>query len=346
MPGSRKTPNWGIILPVGLVSLVGGFLIGSYAGTKQQQPPALVPILKNVANSCYMDSVLTALFSTPDPEIDKIFFEKKFVEGESVREKACSRDFKEDVQIKENLQKQLRKIAAFVRGEQASPATTCVNLRLAIKKCSLDRGERFYSGDMQDAVEFMRYLLSMFGATVALEKQDIFATIPGDEAKDNPQWQQEPVSIKYEAVLPVIRITPVTYTSKNMASYLESVEDSENPATRRKTVITIIDSPLIIFGIERRAPDDITVFKKDVVPPQQFQLPANPEKTFQLKAIVVYAGTYAHYMAYIAKGEQWYKYDDLKTTVAPLGTFAKMLRFAKPRVQNYGTIFVYTLVVP
>ena len=127
----------------------------------------LIPVcdftgLKYTGNSCYQDSVLLSLFAIPNKFIENNILEKDLNKiKESQKEIICSKDTKEDIISKEDIQKELNKITNSIRNK-GEKVEYCSKLRSLIKKCPSTSGQEFYGTGTQDAGEFVQYLFSIF----------------------------------------------------------------------------------------------------------------------------------------------------------------------------------------
>ena len=140
--------------------------------------------LSNRGNSCYIDSILLALFAVPcvftnlllnmDLNANKI--PENFLGGFP-----CGKNREEDLANRKQVQEQLRLIVNSIRGE-GKQLKYCTNLRQTFRNCSDD--ENYYDNMQKDSGEFLGYLLSMFPLNVATKSTITYATNSMDEIPD------------------------------------------------------------------------------------------------------------------------------------------------------------------
>lgn len=301
--------------------------------------------LANIGNSCYLDSVLIALFGIPDPVIDKIFLTKN-LEGlknptKKLQKECKSGDRIADINARIELQKQLNETVAFIRGKSQGPRT-CTNFRKYLSQCKLHAGASFGGHGMQDAGEFLIFLFQLFEATVATEVVKKFRA--NDPMNDNdPDWGWPPESQEEVKIPPIISITERNYTTPDLKTYVRTSEDSgvytnrDKVITRLSTDTEIVNSPVLAFTVERIS--DGKFWTKPIVAPPQIDL--SKGKPLFLKSIVIYNGR-AHYICYFECRDTWYEYNDLGPRFTKIGTFEEMMKSHVPKPSTHGTIFIYS----
>lgn len=115
--------------------------------------------------SCYQDSVYMALFSVPNQIIYNNLLNKNLEQICSSRHKwtECNKNNKKDLQIRREIQNELKEIYKTIRGEKTRD--TCSNIRNVMKKCI--SGRRYVLSEQRDAVDFLKYLFDVFQFDVA-----------------------------------------------------------------------------------------------------------------------------------------------------------------------------------
>lgn len=143
------------------------------------QPPTPEPThthargLKWSKNSCYMDSILQCLFRVPSVTSKHILnFDLSKFPG-----KHCISDNKEDLKLRQDIQKELLKITNFIRGynQRDQRNLTVTKLRQLIKKCVNTR-QAFWGSAQQDAGEFLTWLFAIFPSQGGLTRQESWYT--------------------------------------------------------------------------------------------------------------------------------------------------------------------------
>jgi len=130
---------------------------------KRVSAKAVINGLTWTGNSCYIDSLFVALLASPNTFIDKNILNKRLREG--VYENfSCNNDLEKDLQIRQQIQDELRKLTANIRGQSGDNVITCTNFRKIIRACKTsNKNLRFYGTGEQDPVEFLEYICNIFG---------------------------------------------------------------------------------------------------------------------------------------------------------------------------------------
>jgi hypothetical protein len=114
-------------------------------------------------NSCYADSLFICLLAVPNTFVDKNILNKRLKEG--VYENfSCNSDPKKDLDIRQEIQDELRKLTENIRGQSQHNKITCTNFRKIIRGCkTTNKYIRFHGTGQQDPVEFLEYICNIFG---------------------------------------------------------------------------------------------------------------------------------------------------------------------------------------
>ena len=130
---------------------------------KRVSAKAVINGLTWTGNSCYIDSLFVALLSSPNTFVDRNILNKKLKEG--VYENfSCNNDPEKDLKIRQQIQDELRKLTANIRGQSGDNVITCTNFRKIIRACkTTNKNLKFYGTGEQDPVEFLEYICNIFG---------------------------------------------------------------------------------------------------------------------------------------------------------------------------------------
>jgi len=277
-------------------------------------------------NSCYLDSVLLALFAVPNKVIDENILEKKVEESYN-----CSRH------SKEKIQEELKNIAEFMRGNEKDKS--CINLREMIRECP--GTERFESTNTQDAGEFLNYIFTIFDVNVGKLKEIVNIT----NTNTNDVYKIKETVTK---TFPIVNIYHSSFKDgkRYLNSYLTQHEELlfENMREfegieydKRVTSYIFEDYNYLIFSVHRTYYTDSGKEKKSVkriIPPERIG-------NIALHAIVVHLKN--HYTCYIKCNDTWFYYDDLKEEIDSVGDYDDMIQ-SKPDPKRNGVLFFYNEV--
>ena len=130
---------------------------------KRVSAKAVINGLTWTGNSCYIDSLFICLLSSPNTFVDRNILNKKLKEG--VYENfSCNNDPEKDLKIRQQIQDELRKLTANIRGQSGDNVITCTNFRKIIRACkTTNKNLKFYGTGEQDPVEFLEYICNIFG---------------------------------------------------------------------------------------------------------------------------------------------------------------------------------------
>ena len=141
----------------------------SIAPKRSPQPPkrvtakAVINGLTWTGNSCYIDSLFICLLASPNTFVDRNILNKRL--KEAVYENfSCNNDPEKDLKIRQQIQDELRKLTANIRGQSGDNVITCTNFRKIIRACkTTNKNLKFYGTGEQDPVEFLEYICNIFG---------------------------------------------------------------------------------------------------------------------------------------------------------------------------------------
>jgi len=108
-----------------------------------------------IGNSCYLDSVLVALFSLSSGFVQDNMLGKSLTLGTG-KVLPCDQNNEKDLEIRMRIQKALNKVFTDMKDSESSGELYCTAFRKAIRGCS--SRHTFYTSRMQDPVDFLEYL--------------------------------------------------------------------------------------------------------------------------------------------------------------------------------------------
>ena len=239
--------------------------------------------MENSNNSCYMDSVLQCLFATENKIISKYILKRNEKE-------------------KDILVKELNEINISING--LGHIRNCNNLRLILSE--FKGPQEFHSNRMQDAGEFLMYLLSIFDLNTTIKEKETFV-------KDNSY-----ISVshnKYKSG-PIVNVTnpPDNYNIESSLDFLEYTElDSKNLYKFKNRLYSniihkykVTSASYIIFNINRLTSSSERNYSSVIFPPT---IEIN-NRVLSLHAIILHKSS--HYTCIFKNRGKWYFYDDMK----------------------------------
>jgi hypothetical protein len=300
----------------------------------------LIPVcdftgLKYTGNSCYQDSVLLSLFAIPNKFIENNILEKDLNKiKESQKEIICSKDTKEDIISKEDIQKELNKITNSIRNK-GEKVEYCSKLRSLIKKCPSTSGQEFYGTGTQDAGEFVQYLFSIFNVEGMSKFTKTILSNNLDEKINEDSENTILSSYRKFNTSPIILIPSQKLIDSKIKYYLEQYEDaifdeknlykhSDGKKYKRRIEVTNIDNTdYLIFYTQRLSEQQGSVVRNysKIIPDESITLKNN--KKLSLHAIVVHRKL--HYTCYIKCKNYWFYYNDIPNTIEYIGSYKEMM---------------------
>lgn len=301
--------------------------------------------LKNIKESCYMDSVIFSLFAIQNNFIDDKILNYRFLDNTQ----NC------DVKNKKRIQKELNNIAIGIR--KGDNKQYCNKLRKIFSSCPHSI-EAFHIGGERDAIEFLIYLLSFFNLDIANKKVVTYGTNDTTNNIVKEFHTSTIIDTKSSIIQYIINYYLLNLYNENnnkehdIRDFLTIVEDSgelsqnnlfisKNKSFRRRiSFTTLVNSPYIIFAFDRliinnKGKNRYLPIK--IVPSQTLTLQSGSR--FQLIAIVIYKLN--HYTAYFKCNLLWFYYNDLLDAPISIGSFDNLLN-SKPNPITNGTIYFYS----
>ena len=268
--------------------------------------------LRNVSNSCYIDSIFIALFANKNKIIDNFF---STLQNDSIQ--------KEILRIRDSIQG---------RGN----VITCTNFRRKLSQ--LDYQYDFHTKRMQDAGEFLMFLFSIFRVESTIKKRSTIVY--------NNKREKIKVSEQRMVDSPIISISPFFLSDESsLEDYIhqkDTVKLSNENRFRhygqlykyRTECNDIVYSTFLVFYIQRLMGDDERDYSSIDIPEV---LDVEP-KELQLSSIIIHQDM--HYTCYFRCEKTWYYYDDLDNTITLVGSFENLID-SEPSPNIYGNIYMY-----
>lgn len=307
-------------------------------------------VIKNQSNSCYLDSLMVALFHHDNPFIQEVIFNNN-INHNNIKE---LKDKAEE--IRSELQKIYNLIANTLENK---PIQTCVNIRKLFNDYVKLFTTNFpndtameptnYEKDQAEPVQILNLLTIIFnikntvkvnitrwGANLTTNK-----TQTSSDKDDQPfifyihqQDLMDKLSIQIKDYYPVK--TEITHFDKNNLwqsngkKYSQKIEEIE-----------IVDSSLLFINIKRlflnynhndmqydnynAAINHAIKLNTKVIPEEEIKLKTG--KILKLYSIIVQQGINSggHYICLYNCNDLWYEYDDLGPQITPIGTFDKII---------------------
>lgn len=323
-------------------------------------------VLENVGLSCYMDSVLVALFAAPNDFTEKKILYQKFPKKLHPRYYICSKNPERDRMRRENLQTTLRFFTRSLRTAGQSKKNkyrmqTCKLIRKYIEPCNPPQA--FHQPGEQEAGEFLVWLFSVFGLDRAKRIRTTYLT--DSEAFNPPKKKIVRSSRKtFKWSSPIVHISGFKLEKylgeKNVSlkNFIVLREDSgildehnlikgrgRKKYKRRIEYDELIDSPYLVFWLDRSqriytAEGDIDIIiDTDICPPRSITLPSG--RKFKFNAVVCHHGQVnsGHYVAYVKCRGKWYYYNDIGSIFRKVGNYDALIK--KSDVRKKGTLYFY-----
>ena len=297
--------------------------------------------LQNVGFSCYLDSVLFALFAIHNDFIDENILFKKINKSTHLK-----------ISI---IQKYLIAITRSIR--LTKDITRCTGLRRIMKLCKMSGMPDFSTPTQQEAGEFLIYILTLFNADKFTKTRTItYGTNSLAKYVITKKLKKTSCVVDKESSI-VIFLDSFLLRTKNKTSIhnlLIQRNDSgeldsnnlfkyNNTKFKRRIQITSVqDAPYLIFWAQRADPITESVLHTNIYPNKCITLPSN--KTLYLNSIIIHIGyiDFGHYITYFRYKKSWYEYDDTNASIVKIGNYKSMLKYSPNPVTN-GVLYFYSV---
>lgn len=303
---------------------------------------------RNKNNSCFLDSLLMALFFIDNLFIDYCFL-NKVLHTETVKTKMIfGLDAENDLQKRKDVQMLLKTFVESIRQKTMNSTDESVqNLRICLAECKFECLKN--TTQQQDAMEYLYALLEILQLNENFNelKTNVFGT--NDLLNMNP----DPIvctTTRIEKTSPVYHI--VTCTENDSLSHLlktkldsgilkDEFRDSMTGKTFQRQITTIQYVPLHSFFI---CHIDRTLLQKKQVSIKLEECIYVNKKQFEICSIVMHQGssiTYGHYVCLLkTKDRKWMLYDDTKLAMQHFDTFTQAMLKTKACEQCVFILFV------
>ena len=298
-------------------------------------------------NSCYIDSVLFALFTFPCDFINKKILFNRINHSSSL-------SIPEE-NIRNILQKYIIKLVISIR--HTHDINDCSKFRKILSFCKVGGMPDFGQTEQQEAGEFLLYLFTIFNIN-NLAKNRTITFVTNNLSKNVTKDELVQSSISYDRkASPIIFIDSFLLKNKinknnQIFYFLKQFSDSGNLGKqnmvnhngqsykRRFSYVTYIDSPYIVFWAQRADPITNSKINTIITPTQKITLQKG--RVLYLNSIILHNGVIntGHYIIYFKNNNKWYCYDDLKSNLVYIGNYFKMLD-TTPCPKTNGVLYFY-----
>ena len=301
-------------------------------------PPAAG--LEWVKNSCYMDSVLMALFAVPNRQVRDHLLGANVDSLAERKVGQCVDDVKKDKKARENLQAALSTVNDYIQGRlRGKRPMSCTNLRKAISKCP--GFQSFHTGQMQDADEFLRYLFQRF----AFERAAVVETTEMTGASDpvGAAWilrrgpHTEGVTMVNMNPADMSAEKPVRISSALSITAIQALDADykEKQFKLKREVRRVTRADYLVINAVRQMFDGRSakvLHTRIIIEPRVLGM--------DLHAIVCFIP--GHYVVYIKVNEVWHKFNDIaEPQFERVGSFEQLLKYS-PLPETSGCLYFYS----
>jgi len=304
-------------------------------------------------NSCYMDSILFALFATPNPSLEKITLFQRYLQS---MDGLCGDRSKE---VYDAFKKELMEIVLSMRSSMRS-LKACRGVRRFLRKystCSLmEISPNFSNSGQHEAFEFLQFILSVFGigrrqvgAKIVYRKR-YGVVLPARKTVWKEWFSRE------DKLYSLVHRVPYSEfkAHRNLGSYLhyrikdyslnmqQTFWQGEAVNSFEEQVIVQKFANVLILSLEREDPSTGIVNHEGVQIP--LTLTDCEGKTVHLDAIVVHLGTTdknGHYVCFKKCDKQWILMDDLQSSLQVYGSWSDAQKSPLANVRTHGVLYFY-----
>lgn len=283
----------------------------------------------NPGNSCFMDSVLMAIFAFPQSPFYQVMIEENVKSSKFL---LCDLDIDEDVRIREEIQESLRNmINVNFKGKKND---NCNELRRLVGKECRTEGDVDLSKGIHEPFEFLNRLMGVFSYGPTIIRTTRFRSATYDQYSPNSRSSEE--------VNPYVWVDTVTNTDFKKLDFEDVlrpnvVEVDEFDFVHEVKVVE--KAEVLIFSIDRRNAqgrdtsantrfidyDDRVVFSG---------------KSYKLHSVVLTTKAGGHYTAIIRCDEKWYSYNDLNVEKS-IQSNEVSAENAFEQISTQGVLFFY-----
>jgi uncharacterized UBP type Zn finger protein len=290
--------------------------------------------LRNIYNSCYIDSVLMCLFAIPNSFITKSILKRDLCQLVLSNKKdiSCDNNLLLDYNKRVVVQNELIRITLYMRGKEEMRNNVCSNLRKLISLCNPP--EDFGGRNTQDAGEFLGFLFSVFN--VSGTKRQIDTYISRDQ-NIKPKLSST-LNISSSPIQIISSQKILENKSENISMFIDNIEDSivsDRGYLRKVEISSLLEASFLVFYAQR------TYLTKNGIEKRTYNriIPEQKIQNLILYAVVVHKDN--HYTAFIkCDGDKWYYYDDLQNEIEYVGKYEDIFQ-TNVDPSKYGTLYFY-----
>jgi hypothetical protein len=328
--------------------------------------------MKNIGNTCYMDSVLFPFIVKPTLYFKKTMF--KIIKDPTNNRDKLRRRLRHEIAILHNEIRQ-NKPKPSVKGiKQKLKTPLCKNLKRVIDLY------RYRNTSQEDAGEFLQSLAELFEMYGLEYTRTTYGTNSlsknvrkSNLVKTSEINEKDKESVVYTVTSDILDDFGPTREHVKISRLLKTKMDSgeldinnlftptvngvQQEFKRRIAIKQVLDSPCILFYITRPFQkynmfgeiEEEGVNRKRVLCTQKIKLKSN--RSLSLNGIVVHIGTVGggHYIAYFKCNNNWFLYDDLMNNLTRtkfIGSYENLMKSRKIfgriiNVKTHGTIYYY-----
>jgi ubiquitin C-terminal hydrolase len=286
-------------------------------------PISLLQGMKNVENSCFLDSVIVPILLNKNG-----YLAKNFVAGP--KSLSCAKILVDQLRLLSN--------NLFANTEYL----TCIPLKSTMKQCGKSF-KNILDGDQQDSSEFLIKLMEIFNIVPIKIRKELKYKNAEKETVSIQTSNNSVIQIYLPGKTQIQERTLLSFVEYSITEDFSNVPEEDKPLdpdnNRVNTLVTtetILDSPVLIFTINRRqenikntSPIKFTEYIKNTT----------TNKILYLSTIVIHSGSASggHYTSFFKNGQQWFYYNDIaKRPIIPV-SWSQVYTKSK----NNCTIFIY-----
>jgi len=272
----------------------------------------------NSRNSCYIDSVLVALFLENNVLVTSMFLSNVLPLSNKPSQFVYGRTSKEDFKMRRQIQQTLIKFVKQIR-QGRGDADGVTNLRGLLGQCRF--GSNFDAGAQEDASDFLAVLCQIFNVhdNQNEQKMQVMGSIDLIHTPPKTVMLTTDVTNSMGLVHHVFEWTPGCLINDTICHKLDSVveEFSEHKFVRAITVTEFKPTLFFVVHIDRTASGKLNRSPIFV----ETSLNTNGRK-FKLMSIVLHMGNIGagHYICLILRERKLFMFDDMRQTLT-LSTF-------------------------
>lgn len=254
-------------------------------------------------NSCYQDSVFTALFATRDDYIIS-----QILKSGGDGNVKCN-----NVNAQHRFRNAVLEVIEYIRNpSRHTTELTVKNIRQQLKFCQ-SKIANFQNGGMQDSVEFLKHLLYLFN----IESADV--------VYETPNY----VNHQKMSVVDILAYQIRSNSGRKLSHFLHKFYDAPSS-------FNVLRAKFLVLALRRLDYD--SVIYNELIPNRYIRI---NRRTLYLTSIVLYQNK--HYTTLVNIRGIWYFFNDREKhrKIERVGKFDKLRTFS-PSPYTNGVLFFYT----